>query len=169
MINIISNKLGNFEVFHNKNIFIEHVNKHIFDSNQPWDRIFSRKYLKSLCQKIERENVLEMYKDISKKIEEGINFSINKPLYATRSINKTDEILHYFISDKGFIIIARQNIIRTVYFICDNKNISNYRLFKNAWKAVKRKMNKIDYDLKDENIEKIFESKKNWIKCPKLK
>jgi len=164
MIKKINTNIGNFIVFANKNLFVQHLKKHVLSDEEPWDRVFTRKQLKEFCQLISEENVLNIYINTCDKIKSGMLFSINKPIYAIKHILNQKIVIHYFISEKGFVIIAENYIIKTFYFVSDNKNISNRKLFKNAWKAIKKKMYKLNYH--NENINKTFNSTENWTKCP---
>lgn len=144
--------------------FVIHIQKHILDDLQPWDRVFSRKKLKLICQKISDEKVLDVYNEIITEISKAITFSVSFPIYIYKNIGK--DKCYYFIAKKGFIVIVRNSIIRTVYFPVCNLNDSNYTLFKKAWRAVKRKTYRVNWKNKDDKRIVKMIKEEFWHKCP---
>jgi len=144
--------------------FVIHIYKHLINPLQPWDRVFSRKKLKSICQKLSENEVETVYDEIVNVAVNAINFSISLPLYAYKQVGK--EKTYYFIAEKGFLSIVRDGYARTIYFPDCNLNESNYALFNKTWRAIKRKTNRINWENKDNKLIVKMIKEEFWHKCP---
>ena len=180
-------KDGSLEIqfFSEMERFKVHIKDHFCDKSKPWSRLLGQKLIDQICQKVEKGEVTpietkDFYNKVVSKLNEGITFSVNSPLYIiideqTSLSNKNnfkDRKALYFIAEQGYILICDENIIKTAYFVGHNPKKDAYLvLFKKAWENIKAKCEKKEYyDNKGDIYHKILDVKKeneaNWQNCP---
>ena len=164
--------------------FKVHIKDHFCNKSEPWSRLMGKKLIKQICQKVEKGEVtyketMDFYDKVVAKLNEGITFSVNSPLYVminerisfSNKDNFKDRIVLFFLAEQGYIIICDKDIIKTAYFVSYNSKDSYSVLFKNGWKNINAKCRKKEYfDNKGEVHHKMLsvlkENTVNWQKCP---
>ncbi len=104
-------------------------------------------------------------------VTKGINWAINKPFYCfVREKRQDGEFTsHYLVSGEGFLVIVRENCIRTVFFIHESGEVAlhKYTRFEFAKNHIKNKISKKYYfSESDGRVERIsdpvFIGEKYW-------
>jgi hypothetical protein len=127
---------------------------HILNEREPWERILHVKVKKreNYRQQLDSADVLErdaaeeeLYPLCVEILAQGIDFSAGLPLFVEfiqerrGSADSTPYETHgyYFIGEAGFLIVVREDILRTAWFEVGIKgSMSRVGLFREAWKYV---------------------------------
>ncbi len=78
------------------------------------------------------------------------------------------------MSDRGFLVVVREDVVRTAWFVDLGPNPHNVHLFEKAWTYVKKRIDGADQYLSEKDGERVrhlyamCESQSNWIHCPDL-
>lgn len=157
---------------------------HFVSEHEPWHRILH--FSPKVCQKInplDGLNLEELYSAAVIALDEGIRFSTEFPVYVrilgsrqrTGFPAQSMESLN-FLSDKGFVVIVRDGIVRTAYFVNESAkpNPSASFLFERGWYDIRVRALKDRYgDSKSgEEVEhrlRIFCTPENWVSCPSIR
>ncbi len=120
-------------------------------ATEPWERPFSVRFLKKLRQKYSSPSVSligdeffnEVYREVIQVLGNGINFSLNFPIYVEFSQNRErlrgggsyETSGYYFLSWDGYLVIVRENTVRSAFFNCATmKPVGRNELVSEAWK-----------------------------------
>lgn len=130
------------QFFANEVRFYHVLKDHLFSDGQeskkvdePWERPLSVNFLKKLRQKVgsqgvssleDREFLEEAYREVTEALADGIDFSVSFPIYVAFSQERVNARVkepyisdgYYFLAWDGYLIIVRENIVRTAYFNC---------------------------------------------------
>lgn len=145
------------------------VNDHFLQPLEPWERLLGVKFLKKVRQKIKAENVSvleELYLQVVPKLDEGIRFSIELPIYAEFQQERCrvgedrwyKTAGYFFLSDQGFLMVVRDGLLRTARFQkqISGSNPSKRELFLAARSFVKQCLAKGYVDSKgNENVTQV--------------
>jgi hypothetical protein len=166
-------------LFCNMYDFVTHLEKHLLDSLQPWDRMIPASVLKVCPIAIKRfrqfpgeasvSTFEEVYTMLYPIIEGGIRFSAGLPVYVVyKQPNAFDRTKmdksHYFVSREGIIITERTGVIRSVRFPrLKSRDLHPYYIFEDAWKQVK---GKFDQNRNNGSVLERWVSEQSWQTCP---
>ncbi len=169
--------------------FRHFVDDHLLSESEPWwERLIGVKFRKALRQKmqsgdvsIEQAGLYEAFAECDPVLDRGISFSISFPVYIAfteerhrgGSAKWHETKGYYFLSEDGFLIVVRRDILRTAYFRPGIKggNLSKKELFYEAWKSVKDiGLNRLVRDTKggDEYKHVVLShvTSEHWRRCP---
>jgi hypothetical protein len=163
---------------------------HILNKDEPWQRVLhvKEKQLENLRQQLKSDVVSDrdaaenaLYPQCVGILAQGIEHSIGLPVFVEfvqerrRGIDGTPYNTRgfYFIGEHGFLVVVRENIVRTARFEGGiKKNMSRVGLFREAWKHVSSRIMRVaDYlDQKDQEYVRQITvtrvSEENWVVCP---
>jgi hypothetical protein len=172
-----------FVFFNGLDQFRHTARDHFVSENEPWHRILH--FSPKVCQKtnpLDGINLEELYSAAVSVLDEGIRFSVEYPIYVriigsrrrTGSPVQSMDSLN-FLSDKGFVVIVRDGIVRTAYFVNESAkpNPSASFLFERGWYDIRVRALKDRYgDSKSgeevEHRRRIFYTPENWVSCPSI-
>ena len=168
-------------LFRNLETFRKKAEDHLLCATEPWHRLLGVKFLRKVGKKLTEDSVStirELYDRMVPLVDDGIRFSSEVPVYVEfrakwRRFDGHEEVCNgfYFLSEFGFIVVARSGIVRTAYFPSKHSNESYFTLFNEAWRAIRiRAAHKQYIDSKGgrkvEHLHVNRVNEKNWKKCP---
>ena len=162
---------------------------HFLSELEPWARVFhwKRKKLENLRQQAVSSDVsvrdaveAGTYQQSVDVLADGIHFALNVPLYVkftqernSLKASRYHTIGYYFIGKPGFLVIVREDIVRTAMFVTGiRKSVSRVSLFREAWKYVQMRITRGEayFDQKDQEYVRHVKSSpvsaENWLRCP---
>lgn len=163
---------------------------HILNENEPWQRVLHvrEKRLENLRQQLQSGDVserdaveAELYPPCVNILALGIEHSIGVPVFVEfvqqrrRGIDGGPYTTHgyYFIGEPGFLVVVREDIVRTARFEGGIKrNMSRIGLFREAWKDVATRIARVGEYLDSKDQEYVRHvtvnrvSEENWAVCP---
>jgi hypothetical protein len=163
---------------------------HILNEREPWSRVLHLKVKRqeNLRQQLASRDVSErdaaeeeVYPQCVDVLNGGIMYSIGLPVYVEfvqerrRRLTDPASQTHgfYFIAETGFLVVVREDIVRTARFEVGIKNgLSRVGLFREAWKHVQTRMTRTTEYLDSKDQEYVLHvsaqsfSAENWVQCP---
>jgi hypothetical protein len=140
--------------FSDRHHFLRHVRDHFAQPHEPWEALLGEpkmKKVRQICVGSDVSLVEDVYDDIVKILDDGIDGSVDRPVFVVFT-QRMDEKGgkqrqgYCFLADKGFYVVAYGDCIRTALFVSDSASDSPVTLFRNAWHALRRKFGQTSYD-----------------------
>jgi hypothetical protein len=162
---------------------------HVLNEDEPWPHLLHLKIKKqeNLRQQFDSGDVTARdeveaaaYPPCVEVLVKGIETSICRPVYVEFVQERRQHLEDapqetcgfYFLADAGFLVVVRENLVRTARFeVGIKRGVSRLGLFREAWKHLRTRITRAEYfDRKGQEyvrqIRVVPVSSENWTICP---